>query len=129
MQRHKNGALGIREVVLSEINPSDFQYILQEVLNQRDVNSHSFGVDMASGNVNIAVHNNDGLKAWFGITKNCHARGLRFRAFIVGVKDLKKTAEVLKAAKIRPARISNRLVVPHAQGQGCVIAFEEVKSK
>lgn len=127
LQKHKNGAIGIREVVLSEPNPTDFQYIIQEVLNQRNVNSHSFGMELQSANANIAVYDKNGLREWFGINRNCHSRGLRFRAFVVGVKNLVKTAEVLKAGKIKPKKITNRLVVDHAPGQGCVIAFEEVR--
>ncbi|MBL1406904.1 MAG: lactoylglutathione lyase [Hyphomicrobiales bacterium] len=127
LQKHKNGAVSIKEVVLSEAVPSDFQYILQEVINQREVNSHSFGMDIKSANANIAVYTGEGLKAWFGMSKGCHSRGLRLRAFVIGVRDLEKTEAFLKKSKIKAKTIAGRLVVDHAAGQGCVIAFENHK--
>lgn len=127
LQKHKNGALGISEIVLSEINPTDFQYVLQEVLNQREVDSHSFGMDLKSANANVAVYTPAGLKSYFGIKRPCHSRGLRFRAFVVKVKSLKKTEAVLKKSKVKFAKIAGRLIVDHSDGQGCVIAFEEAK--
>lgn len=133
LEKHANGAVSITEIALGEPNPSDFQYFLQEVLNQRDINAHSFGIELQSGNANIAAYGAEGLKAWYGIENGCHsgggARGLRFRAFAVGVKSLKAVEKILKKKKIAFRQIAHRLVVDHAVGQGCVIAFEEVKSK
>jgi hypothetical protein len=103
------------------------------VLNQRNINSHSFGIELQSGNANIAAYGAEGLKAWYGIEGGCHsgggARGLRFRAFSVGVKSLKKVEKFLKKKKVASRKIAHRLVIDHAEGQGCVIAFEEVKTK
>ena len=127
LEIHKNGAVSITEIAAGEPNPSDFQYFLQETLNQRDANSHSFGMEFETGNANVAAYNADGLKSWYGIETGCHGRGLRFRAFSVGVKDLKKTAEFLKKSKFKAKKLAHRLVVDHAPGQGCIIAFEEVK--
>lgn len=128
LEKHPNGAVSITEIALGEPNPSDFQYILQEVMNQREINSHSFGIELMSGNANIAAYGADGLKAWYGIEQGCHGRGLRFRAFSVGVKSLKSLAKLLKKNKIKAKKFAHRLVVDHGEGQGCVIAFEEVKS-
>lgn len=127
LQKHKNGAVSIKEVILSESVPSDFQYVLQEVINQREINSHSFGMDMKSANANIAVYTGEGLKAWFGVKKGCHSRGLRMRAFVIGVRDLEKTEKLLKKSKVKVKKIAGRLVVDHVKGQGCIIAFENHK--
>ena len=125
LQRHDNGVTGIAAIVMSESNPSDFQYFLQEVLNQRDVNAHSFGIELVAANGNVAAYTARGLKAWYGIESGCHGRGLRFRAFSVAVKNLDKTEKLLKKNKVACRRIAQRVVVDHAAGQGCVIAFEE----
>ena len=122
---HDNGALGIAEIAMGEPNPSDFQYFLQEVLNQRDINAHSFGIELLAANANVAAYTARGLKAWYGIESGCHGRGLRFRAFSVAVKNLDKTEKHLKKNKVASRRIAQRVVVDHALGQGCVIAFEE----
>jgi hypothetical protein len=50
---------------------------------------------------------------------------LRFRAFSVAVKDLEATRALLKKNRIKTKKIAQRLVVDHAPGQGCVIAFEQ----
>ena len=124
---HDNGAIGIGEVAMGEPNPSDFQYFLQEVLNQRDVNAHSFGVELRAGNANVGAYSQEGLKAWYGINSGCHGRGLRMRAFSVKVEDLGKTKKLLKKNKVKSVQIAHRLVVRHVVGQGCVIAFEEAE--
>ncbi|MCB1385422.1 MAG: VOC family protein [Nitratireductor sp.] len=126
LESHENGAAGIAEIAAGEPNPSDFQYLLQEVINQRNVNAHSFGIELAAGNANIAAYGAAGLKAWYGIESGCHGRGLRLRAFSVAVRDLTVTEKLLKKNKVASRRIAHRLVVPHAPGQGCVIAFEEL---
>ena len=82
-----------REIVLSEVNPSDFQYLLQEVIGQRDQNAHSFGIELQSANVNIAVHSPVGMKAWFGAEIEQNERGLIGRAIVFGVRNLEKTRE------------------------------------
>ncbi|WP_075996441.1 VOC family protein [Salaquimonas pukyongi] len=125
LAEHENGAIGISELALGEPNPSDFQYFLQEVLNQRDVNAHSFGIELEAANANVAVYTAKGLGAWYGIESGCHGRGLRFRAFSVAVKDLGQTEKLLRKNKVACRRIAQRVVVDHAPGQGCVIAFEE----
>ncbi|MFK7901218.1 MAG: VOC family protein [Nitratireductor sp.] len=125
LQKHKNGALGIKEVILSEPVPSDFQYILQEVINQREVNSHSFGMDIQTANANVGVYNAAGLNAYFGIKKGCHSRGLRFRGYVIGVRNLEKCEAFLKKSKIKTKMVANRLIVEPALGQSCLIAFEK----
>lgn len=122
---HANGAVSIGEIAMADPNPSDFQYFLQDVMNQRDVNAHSFGIELRAGNSNIAAFDANGLKAWYGIETGCHGRGLRFRAFSVAVKDLEATHALLKKNRIKTKKIAQRLVVDHAPGQGCVIAFEQ----
>ena len=125
LEKHANGAVSIAEIALGEPNPSDFQYFLQEVMDQRDVNAHSFGIELLAANSNIAVFDANGLKAWYGIEKGCHGRGLRMRAFSIAVRDLEKTAALLKKNKIKTRKLAQRIVVDHAPGQGCVIAFEQ----
>ncbi len=127
LQRHKNGVKSIREIVLSEVNPSDFQYLLQEVIGQRDQNAHSFGIELQSANVNIAVHSPVGMKAWFGADIDQPERGLIGRAIVFGVRNLDKTGEWFEKNEINFHVISNRLIVDPAPGQGAIFAFEAGK--
>ncbi|EJM98051.1 VOC family protein [Phyllobacterium sp. YR531] len=124
LQSHANGAVALREIVLSEINPTDFQYPLQEVLNQRDVNAHSFGMDITAANANITVLTPSGLLAFFGIEASTAERGLRLQAFVLAVSDLAAVESLLTNNNIPIEKRGSRLIVHKAPGQGAAIAFE-----
>jgi hypothetical protein len=124
LQRHANGAVALREVVLSEANPTDFQYLLQEVVNQRDVNAHSFGMDLAAANANVSVLTPSGLQAFFGIETPAAERGLRLQAFVLAVHDLAAVESFLVRNNIPFEKRGSRLIVHKAPGQGAAIAFE-----
>ncbi len=125
LQRHDNGVTGIAGVVMSEPNPSDFQYFLQEFVNQRDVEAHSFGMDIEAANATVSVLNPAGMQAFFGMKASTHSRGLRLRAIVFTVADAARCAAVLTERGVAFAEIANRLVVPPADGQGAAFAFEE----
>ena len=126
LARHENGALGLSTVVLGEDNPSDFQYLLEEVFEQRAVEAHSFGLSLRSANVSIDVLTPAGLSGYFGLSgENC-GRGLKGRLIVVKVADIGVTERLLAAKGIAFSRRGARLVVPHEAGQGVPFAFEEV---
>ncbi|MCC0029041.1 MAG: VOC family protein [Brucellaceae bacterium] len=125
LQRHDNGVTGIAAIVMSEPNPSDFQYLLQEVVNQRDVEAHSFGMDIETANATIHVLTSAGMQAHFGMKAASHARGLRLRGIVFTVDDLARCEDVLTRNGVEFARHLNRLVVAPADGQGAIFAFEE----
>ena len=126
LARHENGALGLSTVVLGEDNPSDFQYLLEEVFEQRAVEAHSFGLSLRSANVSIDVLTPAGLSGYFGLdTEDC-GRGLKGRLIVVKVADIGVTERLLAAKGIAFSRRGARLVVPHEAGQGVPFAFEEV---
>ncbi|QND52820.1 VOC family protein [Phyllobacterium sp. 628] len=124
LQTHKNGVTGLRELVLSEINPTDFQYPLQEVINQRDVNAHSFGMDLRAANANITVLTPAGLRSFFGMDAPESERGLRLQAFVLGVSDLAAVETLLANNNISTEKRGSRLIVHKAPGQGAAIVFE-----
>ena len=124
LQTHKNGAGSLREVVLSEVNPTDFQYPLQEIINQRDVNAHSFGMDLRAANANVTVLTPQGLRSFFGIEALETERGLRLQAFVLAVRDLAAVESLLTNNNIPYEKRGSRLIVHRAPGQGAAIAFE-----
>jgi hypothetical protein len=124
LQRHKNGAFELREIVLSEVNPTDFQYLLQEVVNQRDVSAHSFGMDVRSATANVAVLTPQGLRSFFGIETSENERGLRLQAFVLAVRDIAAVESLLMTNNISYEKRGSRLIVHKAPGQGAAIAFE-----
>ncbi len=126
LETHANGVIGLSEVVLSEPNPTDFQYILQEAVDEREVSAHSFGMDIETRNgVKISVLNQAGMSGFFDRKTPGHSRGLRGRAVVFKVVDLLATEQLLTANAVSFTRKDNRLIVPETPGQGVVFAFGE----
>lgn len=127
LARHANGALGLSTVVLGEDNPSDFQYLLEEVFEQRAVEAHSFGLSLQSANVTVEVLTPAGLSGYFGLDAEDCGRGLKGRLIVIKVADIGVTERLLAAKGIVFSRRGARLVVPHEAGQGVPFVFEEVR--
>lgn len=126
LETHANGVTGMSEVVLSEPNPTDFQYILQEAVDEREVSAHSFGMDIETRNgVKISVLNQAGMSGFFDRKTPGHSRGLRGRAVVFKVADVSATEHFLTANAVSFTRKDNRLIVPEAPGQGVIFAFGE----
>ncbi|KQY40107.1 VOC family protein [Rhizobium sp. Root483D2] len=126
LETHGNGVTGMAEVVLSEPNPTDFQYILQEVIDEREVSAHSFGMDIETRNgIKISVLNPAGMTGFFDKKTTGHSRGLCGRAIVFKVADLAVTGRLLEANAVTFIKKDNRLIVPEAPGQGVIFAFGE----
>ncbi|MBP1856625.1 VOC family protein [Rhizobium herbae] len=126
LEAHANGVTGMTEVVLSEPNPTDFQYILQEAVDEREVSAHSFGMDIETDNgIKISVLNPAGMSGFFNRKTPGHSRGLRGRAVVFQVADLKATEHLFAANAVSFTRKDNRLIVSEAPGQGVIFAFGE----
>lgn len=128
-EKHANGAVAMTEIALSEANPSDFQYLLEAMVDTREINAHSFGIELQSANANVAVYSPAGMKAWFGADKNGHGRGVRLRAAVIAVKDLQATRALFVTNGVAFREIAGRLVVDPAPGQGAIFAFEAQKGR
>ncbi|WP_026481685.1 VOC family protein [Ahrensia sp. 13_GOM-1096m] len=120
---HANGVTGIKEIILSEFVPSDFQYFLQPVIGNRDTPSHSFGMEITSANVNFNVLTPEGLTAMFGATRQTLDRGLRLEG-IVFAADKSALLAALKQGNIEYRDSGRYIIVPAANGQGAFFAFE-----
>ncbi|EFL90346.1 VOC family protein [Ahrensia sp. R2A130] len=144
LQAHANGVVGLKEVILSEPNPTDFQYFFQTYLNQRHMDVDSFGMSFTThGGVEgaqVSVYSPDGMRAFFGMDTERDERGLRFEAFILAVTDLSATRTLLVANSVAFDELRGRIVVRppedeaagqatgsnHGTGQGTTMIFEEV---
>ncbi len=128
LRAHANGALRIAEVVMSEPNPSDFQYFLQAFCDQRKMDNHSFGITLELENSAVSVLTPVGMRAFWGMDTEADERGLRLAAFVVEVESLDPVGSHLDKANVTHSRIANRIVVLPAKGQGAAIAFQEASS-
>lgn len=124
---HANGVTGLARIVLVEDNPSDFQYLFETTLCQRDVTAHSFGLSIRSGNAMVDVLTPEGFQARFGSKPVMEGRGLIGGAVVVGCGDLGVTEACLAANGVAYQRTGARLVVAPEPGQGVAFAFEELK--
>ncbi len=125
MTKHENGALRISRVTMHEHLPEDFQYYIQTASEQREVRSHSFGMDMTLPNATLTTLNDDGMRANYGVKNLPEERGLRAMAFDVEVQSLENTKKTLVKNKVDSKMIGKRLVVKPSTGQGAVLAFVE----
>lgn len=124
---HANAAAGLRGVVLCENNPSDFQYLLETALRQRDVTADSFGLSIEAANARVDVLTPDGLSARYGVSDAREERGLLGAVVVVASRDLGVTEACLAANGVRYHKTGARLVVAPEKGQGVAFAFEELK--
>jgi len=125
LERHANGVTGIREIVAVEDNPSDFQYLVQEIAGTRDVGAHSFGISVKAGDAALSVTTPAGLEAFFGAKADGRERGLRLMAVVFSVVDLAALKAHLARNGIAHRTTGHRLVVDRVPGQGAIFAFEE----
>ncbi|MGN6549594.1 MAG: VOC family protein [Pararhizobium sp.] len=125
LEDHRNGVNGIAEVILSEPNPSDFQYFLQETIGQRDVAAGSFGIRLAARNGAVSVLTPAGMDAHLPGHPPRVGRGLRLEGIVFSVRDLARTRDLLEKAAIPVASRRRRIVVAPAAGQGACFVFEE----
>ncbi|MEM7290485.1 MAG: VOC family protein [Pseudomonadota bacterium] len=121
---HANGAIGITRVTLTEQLPEDFQYYLQTMCGQREIRSHSFGMEFTLPNAKLSVLNRAGMEQIYGVEPP-EQRGMRAIAFDVTVKDQKAVETLLNDADISFRYIGKRLIVDPASGQGAIITFAE----
>lgn len=125
LERHANGVGGVAEVLLVEENPSDFQYLLQEVIGERGVRSSSFGISLAAGNSRVSALTPAGMRAFLNEAAEPGERGLRLAGIVFTVRDMASLLRLLKTNAVQFRRHGTRIVVPSAPGQGTVFAFEE----
>lgn len=123
---HNNGVVSIKSVVLTEPNPTDFQYLFQELVNEREVDAHSFGMDIHTSNSTISVLTHEGFEGFFGVHIHGTMRGLIARAVIFGTTNLVSLREQLIKSNIKFTEHLGRIIVAPAKGQGAYFAFEAV---
>ena len=124
LQAHPNTVSGIAGIVASEANPADFQYFLQEVLDNRATQAHSFGIEIAMANAGMNVMTPEGLAVHFGIARQVPTRGLRFEGIVLKVRDPDALGKVLGGNDVQAQRKGRYLVVDRAPGQGAFLAFD-----
>jgi hypothetical protein len=124
LEKHDNGVTGILQVVMSEQNPTDFQYLLQEVVNNRNDEAHSFGLEITTANGSVDVMTPEGLDVHFGVKRTNRQRGLRFEGLILSVHSIEALEQFFGEHGIAYREMHGRIIVDAAPGQGLFLAFQ-----
>lgn len=127
LTNHPNGVVGISEVILSEPNPTDFQYFIQELACNREVDANSFGMSVELDGATVTVFNKAGLETHLGIVDPSRERGLMGRAVVYRVPDLQALSALLLKNDVAVRQVAGRLIVDPAPGQGACYCFEEIR--
>lgn len=125
LEGHANGATRLVEVVLSEQNPTDFQYLLQCVSGNRTTEAHSFGLEIETSRRKLNVMTPEGLSVHFGVSRKSVERGLRFEGLVLSVPSSETATRVLDRNGISYRSSLGDIIVDAAPGQGSFIAFRE----
>jgi hypothetical protein len=121
---HQNTVTAIASVVLTEHNPTDFQYLFQELINEREVNAHSFGMDIDCANAKVSVLTPEGFEALFDCPENNAERGIIGRAIVFKTQDMAALKRILDNNQIGYREHLSRVIVQPTAGQGAIFAFE-----
>ncbi|MEL6435946.1 MAG: VOC family protein [Pseudomonadota bacterium] len=115
--KHANGVTGIAEIIMTEDNPSDFQYFLQDFTGQRETEAHSFGMEMQLPNVRLNVMTPEAMRVTFGVQSKRKGRGLRLEGIV-----FERDGGALPASA---RRVGQFVVADPAPGQGAFYAFTD----
>ncbi|PZM11271.1 VOC family protein [Rhizobium tubonense] len=126
LEHHANGVVGMAEVVLSTSRPAAFRSFFELVSNGAEIVEGSFGINVKTPNVCIAVINSQGMQAFFDLDVSREDAGLHAKAIVFKTSDLSVTTSHLTANGVTYTRKSNRVLVKAAPGQGALFAFEEI---
>ncbi len=125
LQKHANGVTRLKNVIATEVNPTDFQYFFQTFLNQREMEADSFGMSFKASNADVTVLTPDGARAFYGIEAESQQRGMRLEAFVLGVTDLEALRSLLSSRGVVFENHNQSVVVPPSRGQGATVVFED----
>ncbi len=124
VQRHPNGAAGIRSIALTSENPTDHHIFVSAFTGQRDLKSSSFGIaaTLADG-ATLDVLGDAAARYQFGDDALApHGEG-DLVGLAVAVTDLAALERHLAQAGVPCRRHGQRVVVPAKAAFGTAIAF------
>ncbi|MBB3947796.1 hypothetical protein GGQ73_003767 [Rhizobium skierniewicense] len=126
LEGHKNGVIGIREVVLSADRPSNFERLIELVFEAKAVGGDEEELYFQASNVGLRLVTQAAARHLLDVSQQRIGPGLNGEAIVFSVSDLAVTAAVLAANGVAYTRKGARVLVQPASGQGAIFAFEEL---
>lgn len=124
LEVHANGVTALSAIVLEAETPAAYAAMFSGFFMQPDMVVNSAGISLGAANAGIEVLTPEALSAHYATDGETAGRGLQGRAVVFRVADLAVTGSLLAANGIAYHRISERLIVPPAPGQGAIFVFE-----
>jgi hypothetical protein len=126
-QNHANGVTGVNGAVMVADNPSDHHIFMSVYAGERELQSTSAGITVATPRGEIQVITPAAFADHFGIAAPDVTSGGRLAALRLATLDMNAAAASLEAGGFSPVRRMNRLVVPPDQARGATLVFETAR--
>lgn len=123
LQRHENGAVRIKELVLAAPLGFGFVDIALMVSNVASTNDFREGVRISASNADLRLLDPPQMQSRFGAGCSDDP-GLQAVAIVFQVNDLRATARLFDTNRVSYKARGSTLVVKPAPGQGAIFAFE-----
>lgn len=124
LERHQNGAAGLRGVWLAADDPIAALPVLETVLETKAV-TDAAGHAFQAQNGRVVLASRQGVANELGIDLPPSGGGLCGAAVVFATSDLAVTADCLAANDVAFEKRGTRIVVAAAPGQGAAFVFEE----
>jgi len=123
-QRHANAVTGVGGVVMVADNPSDHHIFVSAFVGERELQSSSAGITVATPRGDVQVMAPTAYRDHFGIDSPDIATGGRLAALRLVSSDLTATEASLTSGGFSPVHRMGRIVVPPEQAFGAALVFE-----
>jgi hypothetical protein len=125
-QKHVNGVTGMAGVVFVAENPTDHHIFMSAFAGERDLQSTSSGISIATPHGEIQVMDPTAYRIHFGIEPPGVSAGMRLCALRFTAPDLKTVEASLKSGHAGHSHHMNRVVVAPAEAMGAALVFEQL---
>lgn len=123
-QRHPNGVTQVGGAIMVADNPTDHHIFFSAFSGERELQSSSAGITIATPRGDIHVMTPAAFADHFGVVAPEVAASARLAALRLISSDLNATGASLSAGGLAPAARMGRLIVPPEQAHGATLVFE-----
>jgi catechol 2,3-dioxygenase-like lactoylglutathione lyase family enzyme len=123
-QTHENGVTAIAGVVLVAESPTDHQIFLSAFSGERELQSTSNGIAVATPRGTIQIMEKRAFRDHFAVESPDMSAGARIAALRFQTNDLSSVSSVLARGKVAAATHMGRIVVSPEMAMGAAIVFE-----
>lgn len=124
LQKHVNGAVGIKAAILTAENPTDHHVFLSAFTGVRDIHATSRGLAIQTPRGTLEALDPRAFRDTFGIEAE-RDPGLNFAGLVFSVRDLTTTRTFLTEGGLKFSEKGGLLVIGPDEARGAALAFEQ----